>query len=45
MNPGAVLALISELYEKVAALTHDNEQLRTALAEATAEPEPQPEVP
>jgi uncharacterized small protein (DUF1192 family) len=33
MNAAAILALISNLYEQVAALQAENEQLRAALAE------------
>jgi len=33
VNPNAILALISELYEKIAGLTRENEQLRQALGE------------
>lgn len=40
MNPAAILALLSNLYEQVAALTEDNKSLREALAESTgAEPD------
>lgn len=37
MNPAAILALIGDLYSQVAALTAENQQLRTQLA---AEPPP-----
>lgn len=33
MNPTAILALLSNLYEQAAALQAENEQLRAALAE------------
>jgi uncharacterized small protein (DUF1192 family) len=33
MNAAAILALISNLYEQIAALQAENEQLRAALAE------------
>lgn len=33
MNPVAILALISDLYGQVAALTEENEALREALGE------------
>ena len=31
MNPAAILAIIGELYERVATLTEENKQLRQAL--------------
>lgn len=36
MNPTAVLALITDLYSQVTALTQENQELREALAEAGA---------
>lgn len=38
MNPAAILALVAELYERTAALTEENKQLREAL-EAKTEPD------
>lgn len=33
MNPAAILALLSDLYSQVAALTQENEALRAQLAQ------------
>lgn len=38
MNPNALLALISDLYGQVAALSEENVQLRKALAEVKEPP-------
>ena len=38
MNPAAILALLSDLYAQVSALTQENEALRTSLAEQPAGP-------
>ncbi|GAA4106212.1 hypothetical protein FB556_2167 [Enteractinococcus coprophilus] len=34
MNPGPILALISDLYAQVSELAHENQQLREALEAA-----------
>ena len=39
MNPAAILALISDLYGQVAALTEQNARLREALGDRSGEPE------
>jgi hypothetical protein len=36
VNPAAILALISDLYQQVSALTEENAALRAALEQATA---------
>ena len=41
MNPSAILALISDLYQQVAALGEENKKLREAL-NAKSAPEPNP---
>jgi len=41
MNPAAILALISDLYQQVANLTEENKTLREAAAQPPV-PEPNP---
>lgn len=38
MNPTVILALISDLYGQVSALSQENEALRQALQDAAADP-------
>lgn len=40
IDPAAVLALLSDLTNRLARLQQENEQLRQALAAATTEPAP-----